>query len=127
MKLCSSWRSRTLWLSFVWALRLVLWTPADAPAESLHFTAPPQLPHGGYLLRLSGPTGRVLKVEASIDLAQWTSIATLTTSTGQAEVLDSNAATLAHRFYRAVAPLSYRLTVIEPPPGYTGAGAQALN
>jgi hypothetical protein len=127
MKLCPNWRSCALWLSLVWVLGLALFAPAQAPADSLLFTAPPQLTNGGYLLRFSGPPGRVLQVQASTDLTQWTSIATLTISTGQAEVLDRYAASLTHRFYRAVAPLSYRLTVIQPPPGYTGASAGALN
>ena len=104
----------------------MLFAPADAPAEPLLFTAPPQLTNGGYLLRLSSSTGRVFQVQASTDLTQWTSIATLTGSTGQAEVLDTNTV-LARRFYRAVAPLRYRMTVIEPPPGYTAADAAALN
>ena len=64
MQLWPSWRSRTLWLSLGWALRLALFAPADAPAQSLLFTAPPQLTNGGYLLRLSSPTGRVFEVQA---------------------------------------------------------------
>jgi hypothetical protein len=32
MKLCPNWPSRTLWLLLVWALRLVLFAPADVSA-----------------------------------------------------------------------------------------------
>jgi hypothetical protein len=65
----------------VWALRLVLLAPMDARAQSLLFTAPPRLTDAGYLLRLSSSTGRVFQVQASSDLAQWTSIATVTNRT----------------------------------------------
>src|SRR5579872_2835827 len=83
-------RARVLWPSFVWALLAVLFAPAAAPAGSVLFTAPPQLTNGEYLLRFSAQTGRVFQVQTSTNLTQWTSIATFTTSTGQAEVLVTN-------------------------------------
>ena len=127
IKIWAKCRVRALWPSFVWVLLLALLAPAAAPAGSVLFSAPPQLTNGGWLLRFSAQTGRVFQVQTTTNLTQWTSIATFSTSTGQAEVLVTNPVPSVPRFYRAVAPLRYRLTVIQPPPGYTGASAAALN
>jgi hypothetical protein len=60
------------------------------------------LTNGQFHLRVGGYTGQRVVVEASINLATWTPIATNTLSAGSAEIADALAAGLTQRFYRAV-------------------------
>jgi hypothetical protein len=60
--------------------------------------------HGGMSLNISGPVGQSMIVEASADLVNWTSLVSLTNSTGLLQWTDSNAFQFPQRFYRIHSP-----------------------
>jgi hypothetical protein len=63
-----------------------------------------RLDDGGMLLTVEAPYGRAVTVEASLDLENWTMIATDSCDTGEFEVYDEGAKALGHRFDRAWQP-----------------------
>jgi hypothetical protein len=52
---------------------------------------------------INGPAGQVVRVESSTNLASWSTISTLTNSTGTLQFTDP-AASNVQRYYRAVSP-----------------------
>jgi hypothetical protein len=98
-----------------WLGRFVLSPPGkDGQFQLLSEATPPavqqvglrsglcrRLPDGAMLLTVEAPYGRSVTVEASSDLATWTTIATDSCDTGEFEVYDEGAKALGHRFYRA--------------------------
>jgi hypothetical protein len=69
---------------------LVLGTPANLPAA--------------FQFVINGASGQVLRVEAGTNLTSWTTIATVTNTTGSVLFIDETATNLSRRFYRAVTP-----------------------
>jgi hypothetical protein len=57
---------------------------------------------GNLRLSLSGPTAKLLTVEASTNLTDWLPIATVPQSSGSDQVFDPDAGAFPRRFYRAV-------------------------
>jgi hypothetical protein len=69
-----------------------------APARLLANAA--SLNNGQFSLSLSGDAGANYVIEASSDLQHWSTIATVVNNPGTASVIDSNAGSYLHRFYR---------------------------
>jgi hypothetical protein len=59
---------------------------------------------GRFHLVMSGTPGVVYRVEASSDLVNWNSVATLSSPSGVSEFTDNAAPGLTKRFYRVVTP-----------------------
>lgn len=58
-------------------------------------------PNGQFLLRLYGPSGTRHAIEASANLRQWTSLKTNVVTDGYFDFIDTDAASLSRRYYRA--------------------------
>jgi PKD repeat protein len=70
----------------------------DSPLE---LVAAAYSPDSGFRLRVSGPAGGLVRLEASPDLRSWTELATLENPTGTVEFTDPASPGAAARFYRA--------------------------
>ncbi len=53
-----------------------------------------------YLFSVIGSTGRVYLIDASVNLTNWTTLATLTNLTGTIQFRDNASTNLPRRFYR---------------------------
>jgi len=59
-------------------------------------------PQGAQHLQVTGRTNLHFAIQASADMAAWTSLITTTSASGVFDYIDMNSATVPKRFYRAV-------------------------
>jgi len=69
--------------------------------DVLFLGVPQPLKSGEYRLLLSGPVGKVYRLDGSTNLTSWEALGTLTNLTGTVEFIDPPRTNSAHRFYRA--------------------------
>jgi hypothetical protein len=71
------------------------------PSKVPWLTAAPPRPDGQFGLRVTGPSGARYAVEATTNLVQWTSLQTNTIAGTYFDFIDTKAAGMSKRFYRA--------------------------
>ena len=74
---------------------------AVVPAAPIEFRSVERLSESGVRLTLSGNPGARYVIQASSDLASWSSLVTLTNVAGTVEYTDSTATAAGNLFYRA--------------------------
>jgi hypothetical protein len=74
------------------------------PPESPVLSEPVRLVNGRFQFNVLGEPNRSYVAQASTNLTNWISIGTNIAFGGMTQFVDTNAPTLPHRFYRALAP-----------------------
>ena len=77
---------------------------AATNSTPFHFDSIMRLAGGRAQLNLSGGFGTTCRIQASTNLLNWDTLATLANTTGTLQYTDTNAPSFNRRFYRAVAP-----------------------
>ena len=84
--------------------RVVLPAPTGPFVQPLVLSQVVRLPSGQFRFAVLSPTGQVLRVQATTNLVNWSTLSTLTNTNGVTIFTDTAAPSFPRRLYRAISP-----------------------